>query len=288
MPKINTKDIFELPGGYTESFGPEGGTATRAFDCAWGDWEDVIEGFLGTARINNNTLERTLPDQHPRFSGLYCMALDLEEGIGEFDDTGDDDLIKFDKVRFKTHYEMPRFQLVSDDNLDAGADAPELARYVIRERKFTFQNISLPGSVFQFSGGSDIPEGYSLPLAFEEWRYTWVRVPEVPIDNIHDAEGTINSSIFDADGFNAEVGTLLFTGVEQTPYRDPVSMELVYDLTYSFSYKNSGNTGGGSPTYFGWNYFLDGNFSWSLVVGKADSNDRPYSSTDLHELFKHS
>ncbi len=276
----------ELIDGVKETFTPELLSASKTVDVSYLRRREFLATMLGYTTANVAGLQRVLPQQYnanggPGFPVLYCTGADLLTAYGAprpttnvvGTDGGD---ILFDTARYMLTYQSPRYVIRSDSSIGGGLGA-ELNRYVERDVQFAADNIPVPSGSFKWTvNPKDAIQEGGVPLVFptRQIDYLWRDIPENVMDvvryRITQSIGRINSTAFDV-GFRGgglrggfPPGTMLLLGAKEEPTRRTFYQSsflgnlLLYNVKLSFLYRNNGNDGLATPTYYGWNYLYRG------------------------------
>jgi hypothetical protein len=262
---------------YSESLREGASEATRICLCQWIDRQQFYEDMLGTVSFKDGNmvagvqtnLQRLPPEPHPTLPNLYAMDIEFV-GYGvptkysgniaqalsssvDYSDPSSDTMsspygeILFNMARAKVTYRAPDY-LVYGDGTTPGS-VGELGRFIIKKSQIQGENLSIPGNAFKFVGStSPIPESPTKTFTSEPISYLWKGIPAAYVDytNQSNQYGTVNQYLFDGQ---YPPGCLLLTGIDRTYYWS-ASLQRVCDITFTWLYRNLGNSGKG------WNYLL--------------------------------
>lgn len=300
----------ERQNGYSESYSADGSQATRSCSVKSTNVGKFVIAMLGTRERDGENIKTRIPDQFPKVPDLYAQAVELAGADGPPNDGGPNNSIDFDNFIFHTHYSTVPYDVYDDATVTtlAGANTRELYRFVERQLETSVENIQLPSGSMTFVGDSNAIPGSAPKVVFTmNGRYVWHRVPSVPIENIKNSLGRVNSAAFDVGGLNFEENTALMLAaeIEKTwAPAGPVSIGSLiggglplgglefhreYRITYTFLIRDNGLDTTLTPNErMGHQHlFKPSANAWRLVThdGTAGGN-RIYPTADHNDLFK--
>lgn len=222
--------------GYTESYNQDGPESRRILITPWTAAEHFPVAMMGdVSRAGGLTLNRIVPERHPKPELGYCVELKLSRGIGAPVKDGGAGMLKYiDRVNnldgvavWEAVYRPLPYTVKVDDELreqvkgGGGGAGSELNRYVIREFENNVEVYTLPGNSMVW--GSPVPsrngvqihnEQITEPLPMQRGlatlRYTWCWVPEPIPSHIFALQGKVNAASFDGQ----DPGFLLLQSID--------------------------------------------------------------------------
>ncbi len=254
----------DVPAEYQEKWQSSSNEIKRVVQCAWEDKDNFILECVGWCVNNSGSLERHLPEPHPFYTNMWCVAADLVEGIGVpiidpdvgffdfYNSDGSDinpetSLISEDAesglAQFVLTYKRLPFPVLADDEVTS-----ELNRYVQRRKSFAIEHQQLPGTQFVFSDTTpNIDcglEKIALLRPSMALLYTWHDVPAendffLPSDletAIQNCLGCVNDDLFDG---TYPAGTLLCMEPDDEPI-ELANGDNGFRLTYKFIFRKEG------------------------------------------------
>jgi hypothetical protein len=302
--QVQFEDVAEE---YKEKWTTGANEITRVVHCAWEDSDLFKQDCLGWCENNAGDLERHLPEQHPFYPNMWCVAADLVEGIGtpvidedegffDFWDLGPEDInpavrLLTDpdapppsgRAKFVLTYRRLPYAVLSDDDVDS-----EFDRFVERRKSYAIENLPLPGTVFKFQDDNTSAGLEKLPyrLPSNALIYTWRSVPadglllpKVLDDAIESCLGAVNNAEFDG---RYATGTLLC----DAPEVEPIEMAnggRGFDIHFKFIYRSQGWNSKWRPGRIVSGTFKPAGF-YPIVTADTAANP-PYPAVDFTTLF---
>ncbi len=270
LPVTRTSQIpyIEYVDEYTERFFPDEVESTRLVACRYSDRQQFIRDFIGYPSWNpgsvvggvQTNMTRTIPEQHPDLGDLWCVGMELVEGVGvqpadtsnlakalsssvdftksSMRDAGSN-MAAWNLMKYRATYRTQNYTIASDADVESFPAIGELARYVIKNYQFAAENMAVPGGGFLFV--TDQTRLYEPPPRINATLnivYQWMAVPLAGFDYVanFNALGHVNSVAF--DNFYP-AGTLLLGSMDIKRYRDALTIP-VQDVTYNYLYRNNG------------------------------------------------
>lgn len=261
----------EDPTGYREQWSEGGAEVTRTLRCAWSDRYKFVLDLLGYTNVDpdeNGKMIRQIPEQHPFYTWMYAVSANLRGylgvagqdsfGVMQVDAKSADGSTAVDGsfsgtgyAVYDVTYRMPEYQIKKDTERTT-----ELDRFVIRDYKYSIENLRLPGQGFAWGALADtgspagtaipssiatkaIPQPTTKPFPTSTLIYTWLQVPQIYPSKLSAALGKVNSTAFDTSSGNFSAETLLFNSVEIRRVRHANST-YYWQLAYQFIYRATG------------------------------------------------
>lgn len=292
---------------YRETWAPSSNRTTvvcRVKTSQAFDWVTDMVGRVYTNAIG--VMRRDVPEVNPFDSKQRCTRIEqIDQGevdpdAGTIEDADGNPTFADSTsawpvtrwMRYKATFEGLPYEVRDDAYVDEkalGGWEREILRYVVRARKTVAREQQIPGGGFKVVAA--LPADRILlmttnfrTVVYGDVTYTWVRVPvgKLPTAAI-DMEGMVNSVIFDSKSptinppaYGFPVGTLLYTGFDDTNKYYDANEDWVCDVVYNFRYKQ-----------IGWNKYLN-NLGAAVEVSSTGTaaGTKPYSSADFHQLFR--
>lgn len=269
---------------YAEKFARDAATLVRFLEIDWADLDPFVEDMIGycAGRGSGSSLNREVPEPHPYNDKMRCVDVELVEPVGAFSQdvaSNPPGHVKWERAVYRCTYRSLPFDVLANDELSSKSSGCELERYVIKRKKWSFENqkTSSAGLVYDDAGkdynGHPVPETWARPFSLIQLEYTWIDVPAafVPNTSIGACAYHVNDATW--DGYPAE--TVLFMGTDETPYDDFRGFRRV-DVKYLFAVRADG---------LSWNKFTGEDFDWVLVKVSGSASTRPFATADFRTLF---
>ena len=195
-------------------------TARASWVCDYADLWTFLTVAAGTPETVNGTVRRIVPLRFPdQPNYLLANNIDLQE-------TGYDTAANtYSKAKITIDFATVPFGL-------SGSSA-----FVTSETNYGGNMITLPGSAYQFSGGTKVNQDVGRFIPEWEWRLTYYQMTSIDGATIGSLLGKVNSAtITGPNGLSCTAGTLRFDGGS---HRVQVSTGFVfsYELSLSFMYR---------------------------------------------------
>ncbi len=291
----------DIPEQYRERWTSNSNEITRVVDCAWEDSDQFILECVGWCENNAGSLERHLPEPHPFYPNMWCVAADLVEGMGvpiideengffDFYDLVRGDIVPATglidsgsspasgRARFVLTYKRLPFGVFADEEVTT-----EFSRFVQRKYGYAVEHLPIPGTALKFvdTGGAAGLDKVPVRLPTKTLLYVWhdvpagvnFRLPDTLETSIETCLGQVNDDTFD-DRYPA--GTLFLDTAETEPI-ELASGDFGFRITYKMIYRKSG-----------WNtkYRIDDTVHDSGFYAVVDKTGNPvYSLEDFDSLF---
>lgn len=273
---------------YAEKFARDAATLVRFLEVDWADTDPFVEDMVGYCggRGGANSLQRRVPEKHPYYESMRCVDVELVEPVGAFSQdsaSNPQGHVKWERAVYRCTYRSLPYDVLSDSELkeesDAGQAGCEMHRYVIRRRKWAFENQKVSGAALIYDDGAKsynglpIPETWSRPFSILQLEYTWVDVPTafIPSSAITSCAYHVNDAIW--DDYAAE--TVLFMGADEVQYDDFRGFRRA-DLKYLFAVRADG---------LSWNKFTGHDLDWVNVKVQGTVSTRPFATANFKTLF---
>jgi hypothetical protein len=264
---------------------------------------DFLNELLGYSALDgDNNIMRTLPDLHPEITNFFANDATVD-GVGPVGQS-DAGSVSFTLAKVTTNYKPRPYDLLTDDEVsgfDVTGDNPEFHRYLTRKYSFNIDYLSVNGSMmFVTATGSPstkrtIPNPPGKAVGTMGLQYVWTEVPAITSNQfsppnltaVKSCLGKVNSEVFDAGGFNAPAGTILFVGIDPQMVMPKLNGDTFYwEITFSFLFRDNGYNSTYSEEQ-GHNYLFRPELGWDLVtVDGTSGGDKIYQTTNLNTLLK--
>lgn len=215
-------------------------TAVMQWVMEWEEVEDFIETTLGGALSAGGGLIRSIPSQHPQFSGMFASRI---TGIDALAPTNKNDAgySNWKRVIATVQYEAPPYRIDPDD---ASGRPDENGCWITFNGSSALQVMTRKGAEFDLVGyNQSINDNIAVLLAKQRYKVVWYQVPEIGLfdrlggqatggrsRNIENCLGKLNHMEF--MGYPA--GTLLLENFVPVPYPDPLGRRRFYNVELNF------------------------------------------------------
>lgn len=297
---------------YSEHWVQGTNQVTTEVQLSWDDWNTFVNDMMGYSGWVSTNLSRSLPETHPDYSFLVPVDIELREVTGiPIGAAADFDFSKDGvneggalAVASVTWRAVTYNAFLGDAQLAAVAGGGEWLRFTDIDKQWSVSNLAVVGTKYRWADGAaaDFPDpsgkgAVQLRYSFGTFTYTWHQVPSVLdattgtefvlpptlLTNWANAEGTINSSVFDTYA----AGTLLCGAIQ---YKKTISAvgKIEFEVQIPLQYQA-----------VGWNFkFRPWNASQVLApgfyqvqgVGKSPNGVEkvfdPYQSSDFTKIWK--
>lgn len=276
---------FDERPNYSERFATDASVSKRFLVVDWDDSALFKEDMLGFSEVQGDFLYRQIPEVHPLNFNQYCVDVNLVEVEGPHEtDFLPDGHVRWERCIYECTYRALKFDIIPNDHINTLETDCELQRYVVRRRKWAFEQQKIPGGQYvwdraghetngtQYQGGQEVP---ARPFIIEQWEYTWMQIPReaVPTAAIRSCANKVNNAVFDQFKGNFPAGTLLFLGVDEEVYFDQGDREMV-NLKYLFAYRVEE-----------WNKYMAADGSYQYLKNSANNN-RVFGTALFDSLFQ--
>lgn len=291
---LNNVEYWEWAEGFSESFNPEGGVASRMCLVAHDNARLFCQDMLGTVSYAGDTIFRALPERHPWHSDLICTSVEAVQGVGPYDNTGSGAALKFTAasgdggILYRVNYTVAPFSVREDGDWPDPL-IPNINRFVERLVEFDVTNMILPGGrmVWLTAPSTPIEEGVPKALASSVVRFVLHRWPRIPDTAIMNCLGHINNAAFDTgpEGENYPEGTLLLLGAAAERFRNPFNNTFEYKIIYTMGRRDFGVDPNFPAVQAGWNHIFRATAGEFQRVYNPDTTLYTYETANFRTLF---
>lgn len=213
--------------GITEAWPNDGPVAKVKFKCLWTDHYQLIHDLKFQNQTSGRSIFRTLPLAYPPSPNLFCTAIDSIEPMGQ------PLLLAF----LGNNWLVKKYAIVtaSFTYLTWASD--------VSSQPFTQTSVgisgeimTLPGSVFTFSSGQVVPQAVGVVIPQMEVNFKRFFMPYIPVAEMINIVGKINSDTVTLGTAVLTPGTLLFLGGPSDASADTFG-SITQTVEYKFMYR---------------------------------------------------
>lgn len=261
--------------GVVEQYAPEP-SAEVVFKVPYASRNTVVLNLLGGVVASGWQISRVPPLQYPPNPNLVCLSIGATTGIKPR--TNHLGWVEYEYVLMPAHFGVPEWDSYT------GVTNPDLSghRYTVTKFKNSSEIFAPPIGSFYYRGsdtytGSPVAEAsVGIVRSRSEIQFTRKLMPFVPVTDLMDTVGSVNSDAITLGDFEFPAGCLLFTGWDLEPRSDAASGVRVWDIVFNL-------LGNENIT---WNEFMNPGGHWVPINSKSDgSGDPPFASVAFSDLL---
>lgn len=261
--------------GVREAQPETGAEATVVFQCPYHQRYDLVRGLLPKAVATNDIFVRTIPFAYPPSPNLYCQAVPSIEGVSPW--TDDAGWLQYDFARVTAEFRVPQYQFGAPSDPGSGGVDPSGQPWTTTTFEVSAETIKLPGSGYVLVGtGEPLNEqvvGIRLPQVAIRMKRHWV--PLIPLAQMMNLAGCVNSVAIKFANYTFPVGTLLYMG-GPTDQSIDTAAGVVSELEHILI---------GRPRGIDWNAFPSRDGTWRRAnTNAAGTGSWPFPYADLRTL----